>query len=29
VIDVRLGDLNLSDGQNTFQTDFYNWNIVA
>ena len=29
VIDVRLGDLNLSDGQNTFQTDFLNWSIVA
>jgi hypothetical protein len=23
VIDVRLGDLNLSDGQNTYQTDFF------
>lgn len=23
VIDIRLGDLNLSDGQNTYQTDFY------
>jgi hypothetical protein len=29
VIDVRLGDLNLSDGQNTFQTDFSNFSIVA
>ena len=29
VIDVRLGDLNLSDGQNTFQTDFSGWSIVS
>ncbi len=29
VIDVRLGDLNLSDGQNTFQTDFLDWSIVS
>ncbi|WP_312783523.1 IPTL-CTERM sorting domain-containing protein [Brevundimonas sp.] len=29
IVDVRLGDLNLSDGQNTFQTDFLNWSIVS
>ncbi|GEM_PF-859666 len=29
IVDVRLGDLNLSDGQNAFQTDFLNWSIVA
>lgn len=29
VIDVRVGDLDLNDGQNTFQTDFLDWSIVS
>lgn len=29
IIDVRLGDLNLSDGQNTYVTDFSDFSLVA